>query len=396
MTKFVNQNTKLDDNEKVQLGDSSEGEATHDGTALVISTSADINISINSGVGGSIIISDMNYPTADGTVDQILKTDGVDIMSWQDVGVDPPVPPGDRGVWAGGWHSPDSYVNNIDYITISTTGNADNFGDLTEARRQLAGTSNGSSGRAVWGGGLNVSTVSNIIDYRAILSAGNASDWGDLTEARNLLAGTSNGTNDRGVFGGGYTGARSNTIDYITISTPSTCTNFGDLQNEAHSTGSCSNGTNNRGVWAGGRISGDSVINVIDYVTISSAGNAANFGDLTASRDTIGACSNGTNNRGIFAGGFTTGYTRLNVIDYITISSAGNAANFGDLSGAVRSSFAGTSNGTNGRGVFGGGGDDAGDESNVIDYVTISSASNSTDFGDLTLARTLPGACSNG
>ena len=34
---------------------------------------------------------------------------------------------------------------------------------------------------------------------------------------------------DRGIFGGGYTGSASNVIDYITISTPGNATDFGDL-----------------------------------------------------------------------------------------------------------------------------------------------------------------------
>jgi hypothetical protein len=46
---------------------------------------------------------------------------------------------------------------------------------------------------------------------------------------------------------------------------------------------------------------------------------------MTTSGSNAGACSNGS--RGIFAG---TGAT--NIIDYITISTTGNAADFGDLS----------------------------------------------------------------
>jgi len=48
----------------------------------------------------------------------------------------------DRGVWGGGKIS-GSNVNGIEKITISTTGNGTDFGDLTVARRCLTGTSNG-------------------------------------------------------------------------------------------------------------------------------------------------------------------------------------------------------------------------------------------------------------
>ena len=43
-----------------------------------------------------------------------------------------------------------------------------------------------------------------------------------------------------------------------------------------------------RGFWAGGYVSAYS--NVIDYVGISSAGNASDFGDLSVARGTMAAC----------------------------------------------------------------------------------------------------------
>jgi hypothetical protein len=79
-----------------------------------------------------------------------------------------------------------------------------------------------------------------------------------------------------------------------------------------------------------------------------------------------------------------------NVIEYITIASTGNSTDFGDLT-VGRYGLSGTSNAT--RGIFGGG--DTGSLSNIIDYVTIASTGNATDFGDLTIARYALGACSN-
>ena len=45
-----------------------------------------------------------------------------------------------RGVFAGGYTGSD--LNTIDYITLSSIGNANDFGDLTAARNGLAATSN--------------------------------------------------------------------------------------------------------------------------------------------------------------------------------------------------------------------------------------------------------------
>ena len=92
--------------------------------------------------------------------------------------------------------------------------------------------------------------------------------------------------------------------------------------------------------------------------------------------------------RGIFGGG----YSDTNVIDYVTISTPSNATNFGDLT-VARDSLAATSNGTSDRGIFGGG--YSGGGVNTIDYVTISSRSDATDFGDLTVSRYTLAANSN-
>ncbi len=54
---------------------------------------------------------------------------------------------GARGVFTGGVIVPAySMVNTIDYITISTTGNAIDFGDLTSAKSGLVALSNGHGG----------------------------------------------------------------------------------------------------------------------------------------------------------------------------------------------------------------------------------------------------------
>ena len=88
----------------------------------------------------------------------------------------------------------------------------------------------------------------------------------------------------------------------------------------------------------------------IDYITIASLGNVADFGDLTTSALTnLGSCSNGS--RGVWAGGNLAGAEYLD-IHYITFSTLGNSVDFGDLLLAVRMPY-GCSNGT--RGVFCGG-----------------------------------------
>ena len=295
-----------------------------------------------------------------------------------DGGVVPPVWYGARGVFGGGGGGGN---NVIDYITIATTGNAIDFGDLTVGRQQLAACSNGA--RGVFGGGTGVSDY-NTIDYITIATAGNAVDFGDLNAATIDLAACSNGV--RGVFGGGTDSSMStfNTMDYITIATTGNATDFGDLTVGRYGLAACSNST--RGLFAGG---GGGQRDIIDYITIATTGNATDFGDLTADggpggRSSPAACSNDT--RGVWAGGETFMGT-VNTMDYVTIATTGNATDFGDLS-VTRYDAAGTSNNT--RGVFGGG-SASGD---TIDYITIATTGNATDFGDLTVSKSATSACS--
>ena len=73
----------------------------------------------------------------------------------------------------------------------------------------------------------------------------------------------------------------------------------------------------------------------MQYVTISSTGNAFDFGDLTY-KPTVATCLS-NNTRAVFAGGYNSispysGAVGSNYnIDYVTIASTGNASGFGDL-----------------------------------------------------------------
>ena len=65
-------------------------------------------------------------------------------------------------------------------------------------------------------------------------------------------------------------------------------------------------------------------LNILDYVTIGTAGNATDFGNLTAADKELATANS------IVRGLIFSGYNRTQAIDYITIASAGNAADFGD------------------------------------------------------------------
>ena len=90
-------------------------------------------------------------------------------------------------------------------------------------------------------------------------------------------------------------------------------------------------------------------------------------------------------------GGFASP-AQLDVIDYITIASTGNATGYGDLVAAKRDGAAACSST---RAVSGGGGA-SGSETARIDTIEIATGGQATDFGDLNAAHSKKGAVSNG
>jgi hypothetical protein len=262
-----------------------------------------------------------------------------------------------RGVFAGG-------PSTIEFINISTTGNALNFGRLSVLSVNVGSCA--SPTRGIFAGGY-VPSLTNIIEYITIASESNSIDFGDLTIPKWNPATASSST--RGVFMGGF--PRTNVIDYIEISTIGNALDFGDLFTGRY--GATAFASPVRALEAGEDPPGT---NIIDFITIASKGNSVRFGVLTERRRYPQGCSNST--RGLFAGGRAP--TLVNTIDYVTIATEGDAIDFGDLTVAREYAHSGTASQV--RGIFAGG-----SGSNTIDYVTIASAGNAQDFGDLTVGR---------
>ena len=290
-----------------------------------------------------------------------------------------------RGVIAGG--TTGSAVNTIQYVTIATTGNSSDFGDLSHTRYSSASVS--SSTRGVVLGGTPGSTVSKAIYYMSISSTGNAFDFGDMTDTHSQLKGVSDEI--RGVVTFGSTPV-SDTLEFITIASKGNSSIYGGkltVPTGRKQLGTCSSPT--RGLFAGGRDSGNTVLNSIDYITIQTQGNAQDFGDLVDLQFGQGGCS--SNTRGIFAGGKDPAFT--NRIDYVTLASLGDAIDFGDLA-RTEMFMSGTSNGI--RGIFAGGVNDtpsSDTRKDSIDYITIASKGNAADFGNLLAAIESPTAFSD-
>ena len=266
-----------------------------------------------------------------------------------------------RGLFGGGEAA--ATQNVIQYISIASLGNAQDFGNLGAAKYGTASFS--SSSRGVF---LSGQQTNDVIEFVTIATLSDVTDFGDLSVGRVDLAGASNAT--IGIAMGGATDDASNIIDKVTIASEGDATDFGDLTGTKYSNNSTSSST--RALTAGG----NAYKNVIEYVTYSSSGGGTDFGDLTAAtrHGAQGVISSGT--RGIFAGGDTSG-GQSDTIEFVTIATLGNATDFGNL---VMTRNYGASCGSKVRGIIAGGN---GSGRLNMDYITIASEGNANDFGDL-------------
>lgn len=288
---------------------------------------------------------------------------------------------GDRGVFAGGDEG--SATDRIQYIDISTPGNSTDFGNLLENRRYASGTSNASRGLNI-GGYTNSSAGTVDIQYVTISTPGNSQDFGDLQAAHYYYGSSCSDGTKAFTFAGYSSNGILNNIQQTVIATTGNSTDFGDVSLFSYYNASCSDAT--RAVCAIGRTRASSTSgsltyqNTMEYITTATAGNTTDFGDLTETRGQFTGTSDTT--RGLFLGGMKSNNVRTNTIDYITIQTTGNATNFGDLS-KNNSRGAACSNST--RGIIGGGYTTTGGNTrvNTIEYVTIQTTGNVTDFGDL-------------
>ena len=291
-----------------------------------------------------------------------------------------------RGLICGGRNNP-NYYKTINYVEIATTGNSVAFGDLTKSVNGPKGTSN--TIRACFASGYNKTPVdgfTNHIDYVTISSQGGAADFGDLITGAEGSFGTAS-NNTRGLYVGSSPN-RYRTCQYITFATTGDAFNFGDIlpnwdvtNNGMRNLTTGVLGSSTRAIFAGGDTP-STEYNTIQYTEYASLGDTIKFGELSATWTNSSAVSSGT--RGVIMGGENP--SRTNACEYITIATFGNGTDFGDLTDDRRSAGA-FDNSI--RGCLAGGDDSgsAGNNSNIIDYITIASTGNATDFGDISYAE---------
>ena len=231
-----------------------------------------------------------------------------------------------RGVYFGGY-SPSAQIR---FNSILSVGSTTEFGSLTSARFGGTGVSDSTRGISLGGSGPTGGSINagmNNIEYVTIQSLGDAVDFGDLIQELASIQSCNSPT--RGVISGGKedsSNAAQNGIEYITMSTLGNASDFGDMS-AVHNGNQCGGGGNAvRGIFH----VGSSFSNTLEFITIATLGNSTDFGDDIMQRGGgIGFFSSPT--RTVLGGGNQPSDNETNVIAYVQTMTKGNAVDFGDL-----------------------------------------------------------------
>ena len=187
-----------------------------------------------------------------------------------------------RGVRMGGTRSagPQPYqaagTNVIDFVTMASQGDAIDFGDAYNSDKYGFNGACSDRTRGVrLGGGSPAPFNTNIIDYITIQSTGNSQDFGDMTSNTTYSCAAANSV--RGLSAGDATNNDA-AIDAVTISTTGNAVDFGDMATNIAARQACSSPLR-MAIMGGGA---PSYTSKCEFVTISTFGNGVDFGNASA------------------------------------------------------------------------------------------------------------------
>ena len=188
-----------------------------------------------------------------------------------------------RGVRMGGSKSagPQPYqsagTNVIDFVTMASQGNALDFGDTYNSDAYGFNGACSDRTRGVrFGGGSPAPFNTDIIDYITIQSTGDSVDFGDMTSATTYSTAAGNSVRGLSAGDGANTDAA---IDAVTIATTGNAVDFGDMALNRAARQACSSPLK-MAIMGGGA---PAYTSNCEHVTISTFGNGVNFGNLSAS-----------------------------------------------------------------------------------------------------------------
>ena len=256
--------------------------------------------------------------------------------AWMQVITSASAPIGGRMIVQQGNVSPRT---TIDYINMTTQGDAVEFGDTNSTWYECAACGNRTIG--VFAGGKNPGGNDNVMEFVTIATQGNAADFGDMAESTNPGGGGGNQT--RGILcGGAY--PSSNMISFFNMQSKGNASDFGA---NAPFTGtySAAMGSPTRTLMFSGRLHpGYTTTDDIWFITPQSTGIVNDFGtyqNAAGSDGSFNAAGASSPTRGIIAGGYAGTHpsgTNTNQMEFLTIATTGNSVDFGDLTTAQQMS----------------------------------------------------------
>ena len=194
-----------------------------------------------------------------------------------------------RGVQTRGYGAPSLGRNDVCFFTMATQQDAIDFGDVASGA-SYGGSAVASPTRGV----IAVSrdgdggSFTNSIEFCTIATTGNFQDFGDALSADHTDFAMAAGNATRGVWAGGQDSPNTVTdISFITIAIKGNTTDFGDLHT-AHSYAASASDSITM-VIAGGQGTTDRM----DAISILTGGESVDFGNLTVSKTQMTGCSNG-------------------------------------------------------------------------------------------------------
>jgi len=271
------------------------------------------------------------------------------------------------------------YTEYASVVDITTNSNATYWGDLTVHGQYTSAASDATIG--VWNG----ATLQGPMSYMTFATQGNSVSFGDGASYGNLNTAfnmQSNGT--YGMMMGGYqssstpvdglaSGYQTQIQRFTFAQTASRPTDFGNLQVATfYQGGGIANST--KGFCISG-LDDNGYITAIETASFSTAGTSTTFGNTSAGSSWASGLSDQT--YGVYALGYTGSHN--NIIEYVTMDTPSNATDFGDLQHTKRAVGA-TNNAT--RGIFWGGYSGS-TWYNNIDVITIQTPGNASNFGSM-------------
>ena len=229
-----------------------------------------------------------------------------------------------------------TFVNSISFIQIATTGDAQDFGDMQNSYRGWGSKASNGTRTCMTGGSASSGQAGskNNIEYITVQTTGNSVDFGDMVEEggaeaaanpiRAVMMGRYNDTTP------GTSGGRRNNIDFITMATLGNAQDFGDLSKNTNACMTCSSAVRGVAGGGGGGSPDPGQTDIIRFVTFTTLGDATDFGNLVGGGKQSGYCF-GDTVRGVWTAGYNLAPTgNTNQMDYINIATGGTSVDFGD------------------------------------------------------------------